>query len=375
MTSRAIERLDGEVLGGLCETIEAEVAAGLDGAEFAIALDGELVFAQGFGEASADTPIAMYQLSRTVFDSALWLLIGDGSVDLDAPVATYVPQFGANGKEAVTVRQLMTHTGGFALPEFDWPMWRTRGERLAAYERFRQDHEPGAVYEFQPAAGPWALADVIHAVTGQDHREFLRSRVLEPLGLLGVRKVSLGEPLERQHEVLTHRFDLPAEMLPSLPPHVRGPDGKMHPPAGLALPEGREVGFPGGAVGSAGGLAVLYQAYLGNPGHLWDENVLRMATREVAIEHDDRWGRPIRRSLSMYLAGDPSLRPGAETEFFGQSVSPAAFGHDGLGGNFAWADPATGASVAFLTNTITFVPVQHHDRATRLSTLAGRAVG
>jgi CubicO group peptidase (beta-lactamase class C family) len=102
--------------------------------------------------------------------------------------------------------------------------------------------------------------------------------------------------------------------------------------------------------------------------------VLAAATREVAIEKAARWGKPIKRSLSMYLAAEPSGRPGSETEFFGQSVSPSAFGHDGLGGNLVWADPATGVSFAFLTNTITFLPHQHHDRPIRLSTLADKLV-
>jgi CubicO group peptidase (beta-lactamase class C family) len=366
---------DRSAVEGLRRAIRRAVDDGLQAAEVAVAHEGRLVFAEAYGAAHDDTPMVIMSPSKTVQDSVLWLLIGDGSVDPAQPVARYLAAFGTRGKETVTVRQVMTHTGGFPNALLDWPEWSTREARLGAYGRWELEYEPGTRYAYHPAAGSWVLADLIHAVTGHDHRDVLRERVFTPLDLRGVRGVSLGEPVEEQAAVLGHVFALSPEATSALPPHFRSAGG-LTVPGGQARPEGRAVGFPGaGCVGTAGGLALLYQAYLHNPGELWDPAVLDLATREVAIELPARWDRPIRRSLSMFLAGDPSARAGSEAGFFGSEVSSGAFGHDGLGGNFVWADPQTGLSAAFLTNTITFMPWEHHERAARLSTLAARVLG
>lgn len=360
-------QLDQAAAGDLRDVLRGELDGGLQAAQIAVAHEGQVVFAEALGAASDETPMVIMSPSKTAQDAALWLLIGAGAVDAEQPVARYLPAFDSHGKDAVTVRQVMTHTGGFPNAELDWPEWSTREARLAAYGRWELEFEPGSRYAYHPAAGSWVLADLIHAVTGEDHRDFLRERVFTPLGLRGIRGVSLGEPEEEQAGVLPHAFALAPE---TLPPFFLV-DGMPVVPGGLGLAEGRAVGFPGaGCVGTATGLALLYQAYLHNPGGIWDPNVLRQATREVAIEKPGRWDHPIRRSLSMYLAGDPSARAGSELAFFGSKSSPDAFGHDGLGGNFVWADPESGLSVAFLTNTITFMPWEHHERAARLSTLA-----
>jgi CubicO group peptidase (beta-lactamase class C family) len=363
------------VLDELRRSIREEVDAGLQAAEIAVARDGRIVFAEAYGAANDDTPLVIMSPSKTVQDSALWLLIADGAIEPDQPVARHLPEFGTHGKETVTLSQIMTHTGGFPNAPLDWPEWSTREARLAAYGRWELEYEPGTRYTYHPAAGSWVLADLMHAVTGHDHREVLRERVFTPLGLRGVSGVSLGEPVAEQAAVLPHVFAVSPEAVAALPPQFSA-GGAIAVPGGLALPEGRAVGFPGaGCVGTATGLALLYQAYLHNPGELWDPAVLNLATHEAAIELPARWDRPIRRSLSMFLAGDPSARAGSEADFFGAEVSSGAFGHDGLGGNFVWADPETGLSVAFLTNTITFMPWEHHERAARLATLAARLLG
>jgi CubicO group peptidase (beta-lactamase class C family) len=376
MSTVASEMLDQEILDEVRRIVNEETQEGLEGAELAVGLNGELAFSEGFGKARPDTPIVLMSPSKTVLASGLCLALGDGLLDLDARVAKYLPPFGGNGKDAVTIRQIMTHTSGFPNGDLDWPEWRDREARLAAYGRFELEYEPGTRYHYHPAVGAWVLADVIHATTGHDHREFLRKRLFEPLGIAGVRGVSLGEPVDEQRAVLTHRFNLSEDAQAHLPPNFRQDGDELQIPGGLGLPEGRAVGFPGaGCVATAQGMALLYQALLHNPNGLWEENVLRAATRETAIEMQARWDKPIKRALSVFIAGEPSARPDSEADFFGQSVSPTAFGHDGLGGNFVWADPDSGLSVAFLTNTIRFMPFQHHSRASRLSTLAGRLLG
>lgn len=369
--------LDPEVLGELSRVASAPVQAGeLQWCAFAIGLHGHVVHAEAFGRGGPDTPVVIMSPSKTVQDAGLWQLISEGSVDPAAPVADYVPEFGARGKARITVEQVMTHTGGFPGADLDWPEWADRGQRRAAFRRWELEWMPGSRYAYHPASGSWVLAEVITAVSGLDHREFLRRRLFEPLGLAGVGGVSLGEPVDEQGAVLPHVTAFPDEMRRALPPMFLDETGRSRIPGGVDLPEGRAAGFPGaGCVGTASGLAALYQAFLHDPAGLWGGALLADVTGRIRYWGPGRWGGRVLRTLSFFLAGPPSDRPGSEREFFGSTVSAATFGHDGLGGNLAWSDPATGVSFVFLTNTVTFLPWHQHPRASALSSLAGRLRG
>ncbi|MEU6729372.1 serine hydrolase domain-containing protein [Nonomuraea wenchangensis] len=362
--------LNESVLEQLRDRVRQEVEDGpLEGASFAVGHQGDVVIAEGYGKATPETPIVMMSPSKTVQDAALWLLISEGALRPEDPVAVHIPEFAANGKDAVTIEHVMTHTAGFPFPPLDWPEWADRGKRRQAFVSWTLDYEPGTQYGYHPASGSWVLAEAIARVTGTDHRDFLRSRVLEPLGVAGINGVSLGEPVTEQAKVLEHTYALPEETAALLPPMFRAPDGTLRAPGGLGEPEGRAAGFPGaGCVGTPSGLARLYQAYLHNPGRLWDPAVLADATGRIRVNRPGQ----VQRTLSMYVAGEPSARPGSEQQFFGSAVSPRAFGHDGQGGNIVWADPDSGLSFAFLTNTVTFMPGQPNGRAAELSTLAGQ---
>ncbi|MEU6408223.1 serine hydrolase domain-containing protein [Microbispora sp. NPDC046933] len=372
-----MKQLDGSVLQKLRDQVRREVEEGpLQAASFAIGLDGDVVFARAYGAATPDTPMVVMSPSKTVQDAALWLLIGEGAIRVEDPVARHVSAFAANGKDTVTIGQVMTHTGGFPLAPLDWPDWADRDKRLQAFASWTLSSEPGSQYAYHPASGSWVLAEVIAQVSGLDHREFLRRRVLEPLGVAGVHGVSLGEPVAEQAKVLEHTYALPAETLAALPPMFTTGEGAVTTPGGLGEAEGRAAGFPGaGCVGTPSGLVRLYQAYLHNPGKFWSPDVLADATGHVRVNMPGPTGSRATRSLSMYVAGEPAARPGTDQAFFGSSVSPRAFGHDGQGGNLVWADPDSGLSFAYLTNTVTFMPWERDDRAAQLSTLAGRLLG
>jgi CubicO group peptidase (beta-lactamase class C family) len=79
-------------------------------------------------------------------------------------------------------------------------------------------------------------------------------------------------------------------------------------------------------------------------------------------------GVPANRSLGLVLAGDDG---GSAQRGLGHTVSPAAFGHNGAGGQVAWADPATGLSFAYLTNGLDRHVIRLWRRGSALSSLAG----
>src|SRR6476646_9137390 len=77
------------------------------------ARDGELVAFETFGDATNDTRYCIFSCTKPIVASAAWLLIGEGRLDPARRVAEYIPEFAANGKESVTVEQVMLHTSGF----------------------------------------------------------------------------------------------------------------------------------------------------------------------------------------------------------------------------------------------------------------------
>jgi CubicO group peptidase (beta-lactamase class C family) len=120
----------------------------------------------------------------------------------------------------------------------------------------------------------------------------------------------------------------------------------------------------------AADLALFYQALLHNPEGLWDAAVLDDATTHVrCVLPDNLLQVPVNRTLGLVLAGDDGqhfMRYGS----FGQASSPRAFGHAGVHGQVAWADPETGLSFAYCTNGIDTDVVKEAVRGLRLSDLA-----
>jgi CubicO group peptidase (beta-lactamase class C family) len=144
-----------------------------------------------------------------------------------------------------------------------------------------------------------------------------------------------------------------------LPPFRPDPvTGECAISARLNSPEARAIGLPGsGVTGTASALALLYQAFLHDALGLWDPAVRHDATRMVRLRTRGAWNRPICRTLGFLAAGPAADRLG-EGAFFGTRVSAEAFGHEGLGGQMVWADPESGLSFAFLTDTVTFAPTE-----------------
>ncbi|GAA0304707.1 serine hydrolase domain-containing protein [Sphingomonas oligophenolica] len=359
-------RINRSQLDRLRDRARQDVEAGLEhggveGCTFAIGHRGEVLWEEGFGAARADTPILLLSITKTVVEAALWALFGKG-LSPETPVVEIIPEFMGGTQPGITIAMIETHLGGFAWHRMDHAEMVDRASRLAAFSGWRLDRAPG-FYEYNPVNGGWVLAEIIERVSGEDYRVFLRTRVLEPLGLAGVGGVSLGEPVSEQERVLLHRNYMSG--------YTPDPALRMPMAHGLDTRAGLALGMPGaGGVGTAAGVARLYQAYLHNPSGLWDAGILADARDRVRVEAPDAAGRPMRRSLSFVHAGNANARYGERT-FFGPNVSDRAFGHQGQGGQIAWADPATGLSFAYLTNTVVFPPGGcFHPRARTLSALA-----
>jgi len=346
-------------LGPLADRVRRELdERGLPAAQFAVAREGELLAFETIGAvpAGASTRFVIWSCTKAVVASVVWQLVDEGLVDYAKPVATYLPTFATNGKEHVTVEQVLLHTAGFPTAPMGPSYWSTSEGRRAAFARWRLNWEPGTRYEYHQLAAGWVLAELISAASGDaDYRDVIHRRVCEPLGL---RSLRVGVPEHDQGDVAPvvmvgapatdddyHAAGWRPLPPPETPPGVAAT--AMNAPAALA------TGIPGGGgVSTAADVALFYQALLHENGAgLWSRAVLDDATGVVrnAFPDTGRWGEPASRTRGVVVRSDDepyaSLR-----HHFGPATSPRTFGHDGAGGQIAWADPDSGLSFCFLTS-------------------------
>ena len=337
----------------LLDSAAADVESGwLPSCQLAAAHAGELIAFETFGAATPATRYGIFSCTKPIVASAVWLLIGEGLLDVQRPVAAYVPELDHSSFAAVTVEQVMLHTGGF--PNAEMPR-RVGGEaagRRAQFARWELEWEPGARFVYHASSAHWVLVDLIERLSGTDYRDFIERRVTTPLGLPRV----LGIPEDQQADLATL---------------VPVGDGEAADVKWFDDPRLRAVGDPGGgAIMHAADLALFYQGLLHNPGGLWNDAVLHDATTNVRCDFpDDLLQVPVHRTLGLVLAGDDGkhvMRYGS----FGQSNSPRSFGHAGAHMHLGWADPETGLSFAYCTNGVDTDVMREAMRMLRLSDLA-----
>jgi CubicO group peptidase (beta-lactamase class C family) len=368
--------VDPGALEALFARVQQDVDAGrVPSCQLALARDGQVAVWRAFGDAPVESRYVMFSATKAVVAGAVWILIGEGALDVSRTVASYIPEFAPNGKDAITVEQVMLHTSGFPRAPFGSLEWDDRERRLARFSKWRTNWEPGTRYEYHPTSAHWVLAEIIERLTGGDFRTFVRERIIEPLGLTGLQ---VGVPVAEQGDindlVLTGAPTPPDELeaaigVRELPLTDVTPDALMS----FNQPEVRAVGVPGGGgVSTAADLALYYQALLADPIGIWKPEVLADVTAHVRNRMPDWMGTPANRSLGLVLAGDDG-KSGARG--MGKTVSPRAFGHNGAGGQIAWADPATGLSFCYLTNGLDQDELRQWRRTTGIASRAANCAG
>ena len=140
----------------------------------------------------------LFSTTKALTAGAVWLLMGDGLLDVERPVAEYIPEFATNGKGAVTVEQVLLHSSGFPRAPLGPPEWFDRSSRLEAFAQWRLNWDPGTQVEYHATSAHWVLAELIERLSGTDYRHFVRDRISQPLGLDGL---ELGVPLDQQGDV------------------------------------------------------------------------------------------------------------------------------------------------------------------------------
>jgi CubicO group peptidase (beta-lactamase class C family) len=367
--------IDAAGLEDLVARAQREIDEGrLPSCQLAFARDGKLAVWITLGAAAPESRYVIFSSTKPVVASALWILMGEGAIDVTRRVVDFVPEFGTNGKDVISVEQVMLHTSGFPAAPFAALEWDDRERRLARFASWRCNWEPGTRFEYHPTSAHWVLAELIERVSGSDFRDFVRTRVLEPLG---VTRLQVGVPPDQQGDV----NDLVRTGAPATPDELEAvlgiralPMTEVTTEALLSFnqPAVRAVGVPGGGgISTAADLALFYQALLRDPLSLWKPEVLADATATVRNSFPDYMGTPANRTRGLVVKGDDER---SHMRGMGRVVGPRTFGHNGAAGQIAWADPDSGVSFSFLTNGIDEHEIRQWRRSAAIANRAGACV-
>jgi CubicO group peptidase (beta-lactamase class C family) len=198
------------------EVFEGSLQNGDDvGASFCATVEGETVVDLWGGWAdpgktrpwTADTIINVYSTTKTMCALTALLVADRGGIDFDAPVATYWPEFAANGKAGVKVSHLMSHSAGLSgwkepITTEDLFDWEKMTSLLAAQAPF---WEPGSAPGYHALTQGYLVGEVVRRVTGKSLGTVFREEIAEPLGA----DFWIGLPASEDHRV--------AELIPPPP--------------------------------------------------------------------------------------------------------------------------------------------------------------
>ena len=338
----------------LRELIGRHIAEGrYPGAQIALARHGRLALCETFGRASIspdtaampDTLWLLFSNTKVITATGIWALVEDGALRFSDTIAEHMPEFAQHGKGEVTLAQVLSHRGGFPSQAVSPAAWTDHAEMRRQVCAFTLEWTPGSRLHYHAKSALWTAAALIETVAGMDYREFLRRRIIEPLGLA--------------HEIFVGLPD--AEHGRAATMHEPAADGSQHPLGEENTAPYRRAGIPSsGGYATARGMVALYQM-MANGGRLGDTRLFSRRLLEFVTRNhtgdmfDGAMGIPMHRGLGVHVRGTTETIRG-----LGTLASPRTFGHGGVGASYCWADPDSGVSFAYLTNSR--VPEPWHSR-------------
>ena len=332
----------------------------------------------------ADTTAPSFSTTKGVISTLVHILVDKGRARYDDPIAKYWPEFAANGKDGITIRQALCHEAGlYRIDEMithadeilDWNHMKT----LVAAAR--PAHEPGTLHGYHALTYGWLIGGLIEAVTGKPLQRVLQEELVDPLGLDGM---FIGMP----HNELYRRAKLiprdgistPLAEADGWSDSVREWIERAFAKLGIEFSEFRAAmtlnePFDWNAdatvqavIPAANGqftarsLARMY-AMIANGGELDGVRLLSEArVREMSQVHSKKRDRVV--FVPMYW------RMGYHRAFSLGGSAPSAFGHYGFGGSGAFCDPSRRLAVALTVNSAPFADA----RMPRIARAAIKAV-
>lgn len=324
------------------------------GGETVVDLWGGVADREGVQAWHSDTILNLFSCTKTFAAVAALQLVGEGRLDLDAPLALHWPEFAAAGKQAVSLRQVLSHRAGLpalrtlmpAEALYDWPQMCAA---LAAEEPW---WAPGTAHGYQAITYGWLVGELLRRCTGTLPGDEIVARTSLPLGLdfhiglddaefdrvahLSRGKGILGDTAAQR--LLKVSFTEPSAMTTlafANPPSILTSSNR---------PEWRRTQQPAAnGHGNARSLAGFYAGLL--DGRLLTSELLAEMTREHAHGEDLTLLTGTRFGLGCMLD-----QPEVANATFG--LGPRSFGHPGAGGSVGFADPERDVAFGFVTNSL-----------------------
>lgn len=349
---------EGYVAGLTLDRLPRTLAAirqGIDerlhlGAQLYVSLDGELRADGAVGEDRPGVPLSRDHLvlwlsaTKPVTAVAVAQLWERGLLTLDDPIARHLPEFGQGGKEEVTLRHVLTHTGGFRMIEVGWPdtSWEEILERIFA-RRLEPRWVPGRKAGYHMASSWFVLGALIRRLDGRPLETYLRDEVFEPLGMasswVGMPKEVFQKHTDAGRVARSWHTEAWQEGADAPPPHSWHEENQI---TGV---------HPGGnGRGPIRELGRFYEALLaGGAPVLAPQTVEAMTARHRAGMLDQTFKHVLDWGLGFIL---DSNQYGADTVPYGYGphASRRTFGHSGYRSVVAFADPEPRLVVALAFN-------------------------
>jgi CubicO group peptidase (beta-lactamase class C family) len=328
--------------------IERGIDEGLNtGAQLFASIGGEPAADLAIGQSRPGVPMTARTLvlwlssTKPVVAAAVLQLVERGGLELDRPVADYLPAFAAGGKEGVTTRHLLTHTAGFRFVEVGWPNsdWEEIISRLCR-SRLERGWVPGEKAGYHPFTSWYILGELVRIADGRSLPDYVRAEIFVPLGM---HDCWIGMPADRYRE-----YGDRIAILPDMEKNER-------PPHRYSSERGATDGIPGaGGYGPMRELAMFYEMLLGGGQRhgvrvLETETVRQMIARGRVGMFDETFKHVIDWGLGTII---DSKRYGAAAVPYGYGphASDQAFGHSGSQSSVGFADPAHQLAVGCYLN-------------------------
>lgn len=346
-----------EKLRAIDETVEAAIAdRKCPGAVVWLERD-RAVYRKAFGN-RALSPVEQAMTEDTIFDAAsltkvvattpaVMLLVERGQVDLDGPVAKYIPEFAKEGKEPITVRHLMTHTSGLRAGIGAFEGGTETAILLACREKLV--NPIGAQFLYSDI-NYILLGEIVHRVSGKPINRFAMDEIFVPLKMRNTGYLPLTEWRER--------------IAPTEKEGTNILRGVVHDPTARRMDR---VAGHAGVFTTAADLARFARMML-NYGELDGVRLFKPETVRLMTSVQTPPGMTARRGLGWDI----------DTSFSGPrgSLFPVgSYGHTGFTGTTMWIDPFSKTFVILLTNSV-HIPGRGDVRGLRrtVGTLAAEAV-
>jgi CubicO group peptidase (beta-lactamase class C family) len=299
-----------------------------------------------------DTLMLWLSAGKPVAAVAIAQLWERGLLDLDDPVAKHIPEFAANGKDVVTIRHILTHTGGFRalLGHWENKPWDEVIAALAA-SRLEPRWVPGHTAGYHPITSWYLLGELVRRLDGRPFDQYVREAIFLPCAM---RDTWIGMPAE-QYRAYSDRIGLMHEIKPGQPPTANYSldseelAAQTRPPTNARGPI-RELG--------------LFYETLRDRGRevLRPQTVEAITARHRVGVYDKTFKHVIDWGLGFVMQ---SNQYGVDTVPYGYGphASPRTFGHSGSRSSIGYCDPEHGLVVACLFNGAPDEPT--HDKRMR----------